>query len=172
MAVIFSVSRFDVCHEAASQGEITAGNTLYTVGSGSTTFGVPDKRGWVSVMPDPIRLRITGVTFNSTTPGGVGGIERNILSTGNLPAYTPAGSVATTLSLVGTAPVEGSYPGTTIGGAAAVGTATGSPLTIPLSFTGSSASSTFTGDAQGGSSTVFTNVQPSLVTNCLLFAGA
>src|SRR4051812_821628 len=73
-------------------------STTYGTGDGSTTFNLPDKTGRISAMKEASATRLTSTYFggNSTNLGAVGGGESTTLVTGNLPAYTPAGSVAIT----------------------------------------------------------------------------
>jgi microcystin-dependent protein len=83
-----------------AQTEIAAGNTLYTNGDGTTTFGILDLRGRVSACPD----NMGGVTANrltaamsSNTIGASGGVANYTLTQGNLPAvsYNLTGTNAT-----------------------------------------------------------------------------
>jgi microcystin-dependent protein len=83
---------------AFAQIEIAAGNTLYNNGNGSTTFGVPNKRGRVSATKDNLggttigRLTNTTMSPDGVTLGAVGGSQTRTLLTANLPPYTPAGT--------------------------------------------------------------------------------
>jgi microcystin-dependent protein len=158
---------------AFAQTEIAAGNTLYGVGDSSTTFSVPDMRGRVPAGKDAdiggFALRLTTTYFGAagTTLGAVGqSSERTTLVTGNLPPYTPSG----TLSGTGTSAETNVQRDTS-----SITVATGGPNTIPLTNTGTVTINgnqyTFTGVAQGGTSTPIRTVQPTIITNYIIFAG-
>ena len=139
----------------------TALSTTYGVGDGSTTFNVPDLRGRVVAGQDDMggssanRLTNADDGLNGDTLGATGGGETQALVTANLPAYTPAGSVTTNLTNGVTSNFNGSA---TVGGSQATGDAT-------VAVT---ASSTFTGTAQGGTSTAFGVVQPTIILNYIV----
>lgn len=131
--------------------------TTYGAGDGSTTFNLPDKTGRVSVMKEAAASRLTSSHFggNSANMGATGGAESETLMTANLPPYTPSGSVITTLN-------GGPFPQSTAGGGV-----------IPSSsnnfgFVSPTANSTFIGSAQGGTSTPFTTVQPTIICNYII----
>lgn len=137
----------------------TAGfGTAHGVGDGSTTFNVPDVTGRVTAMKEASATRLTSTYFvgDSTALGAVGGGESKTLVTGNLPAYTPAGSVSW----------SGVYSNLNSGNLTA----------IPFFINGSSGSgsgntgvsTSFTGTAQGGTSTPFRTVPPTIVCNKIL----
>jgi microcystin-dependent protein len=147
-------------------------STTYGSGDGSTTFNVPDLRGRVIAGKDDMggssasRLSGTGITAGSaTTLGGSGGSETKTLVTANLPPYTPSGSVSTTFpdTISGSTGIYGFSPGgPTVGYG---GTATGATA---IHIGGTAMSGTFTGTAQGGSSTAFAILQPTIIANKLL----
>lgn len=146
---------------AFAQIEITAGSTLYTVGNGSTTFGIPDKRGRVSAVNDAL-----GGTPAGRLTGALGtglGAQTRTIGTGNLPPYTPTGTVLSST----TTPIQGQSVGGSNTGTALQGNNTTGQQNI-----NSITTSNFTGSAQGGANTPLATVQPTLVTNCLLYAGA
>jgi microcystin-dependent protein len=129
-------------------------------GNGTTTMGVPDLRDTVPVG----KSTMGGVasralqTLTNTVLGTLIGLANNVLVTLNLPAYTPSGSVATT-------DVTGSGAGLVrpVGSNVGVGgSATGGVIVSPT------LSSSFTGTAQGGTSTPVNNVQPSTTCNYIL----
>lgn len=131
-------------------------------GNGITTFGVPDLRGRVPLAYDGTGARITaaGCGINGQTLGASLDRQTVTLLTGNLPPYTPTGSVATSV-----AQWTGAFALYAINGGGGIqipATNNGSAGTWP--FPNQVATSTFTGDAQGGASTPVNNVQPSLVT--------
>lgn len=89
---------------------------------------------------------------NKTTAMSMGGDANLTIVTANLPPYTPAGSVLTSLNL---------------GNAAGLGGANSSPAPGNTTYvvyaggvSGASASSTFTGSAQGGTSTPMDKMPP------------
>lgn len=135
-------------------------STTFGTGDGSTTFNIPDLRGRVVAGKDDMggssanRLTNADDGLNGDTLGATGGGETQTLVTGNLPAYTPAGTVATSLSIT--------YGRTaaTAGGLDVVGPTATTGTTAPLTST---ATSTFTGTAQGGTSTAFGIVQPTII---------
>lgn len=135
-------------------------STTFGTGDGSTTFNVPDLRGRVVAGKDDMggssanRLTAADDGLNGDTLGATGGGETQTLVTANLPPYTPAGSVSVTSSLTdwlrgGVADNYGS-----IGG---FGTYN-SPTRAQITSTG-----TLTGTAQGGTSTAFGIVQPTII---------
>jgi Microcystin-dependent protein len=90
-------------------------STTYGVGDGSTTFNIPDLRGYVIIGKDNMggsaASRITSSSTNggnSTTLGGVGGDQTHTLSTSEMPAHAHdmrvsanGGSGATATNYVG-----------------------------------------------------------------------
>lgn len=145
-------------------------STQYGAGDGTTTFNLPDLRGRVVAGKDDmggsaasrLATNITGSTL-----GAAGGLETSTLLTTNLPAYTPAGTA--TVSVTST--VSNVVQGATSGASAFQGGA--SPF-MPLSNTTTSGAltstgtATFTGTPQGGASTPFNNVPPTIIANYIL----
>jgi microcystin-dependent protein len=135
-------------------------STTYGVGDGSTTFNLPDKRGRVAAGKDDMggssanRLTDANDGLNGDTLGDTGGGETQTLVTANLPAYTPSGTIA-----IG----GGIYGGSSNAGSFAAG-ATPAPNT-PVAIT-----ATLTGAAQGGTSTAFGIVQPTIISNYIIRA--
>lgn len=136
-------------------------------GDGFTTFNVPDLRGVVpagnNIMGGTASSNLTTTYFGSQDPnsaGALGGSQSTTLVTGNLPPYTPAGTIAGTGTPVfksnGVVITAGPAPGGTIDG---VQPGTGSLASI---------TGTFTGSAQGGTSTAFSRVQPTRTTNYII----
>lgn len=140
-------------------------STTYGVGDGSTTFNIPDIRGRVIAGKDDMggtsanRLTDADDGLNGDTLGDTGGGETQTLVTGNLPAYTPAGSVAVTVTTenVLSGGVSDNY--TSVAGTGTWNTPTRGSL---------SATGTFTGTAQGGTSTAFGIVQPTIIGNFIM----
>lgn len=140
-------------------------------GNGITTFGVPDLRGRAALPYDGTGTRITvaGCGINGQTLGAAQDKQTNALITGNLPPYTPAGAVASQVNYGGGLQ-NGSaiiQPGSNVG---VGGTATGGTT---LALNGNLLiGSTFTGNAQGGTSAPVNNVQPSQVTGIAVIRAA
>jgi microcystin-dependent protein len=143
-------------------------STTYGVGDGSTTFNIPDLRGRVVAGKDDMggssanRLTAADDGLNGDTLGATGGGETQTLVTANLPAYTPSGTNsggAATFTYTNASFQSGatSVNGTSI-------TTNSGSTTVPTVFT----QPTFTGNAQGGTSTAFGVVQPTIVLNKLL----
>jgi microcystin-dependent protein len=153
-----------------AQAEIAAGNTLYNNGNGTTTFGVPDLRGRVLGCKDNMggsaasRLTSTTMTPDGNTLGAVGGAQTKTLLTANLPPYTPAGTIANGAITINNG-------ANVVGGGGPFCPGGGSQGNF-VQLTASQAASTFTGNAQGGTSTPVAFVPPTLITNFALFAGA
>lgn len=128
-------------------------------GNGITTFAVPDLQGRVPLAYDGTGARITtaGCGINGQTIGASGGGQTNTIITANLPPYTPAGTVPIT-----DPGHTHSYIVVTSGSPIAQGSGAGSKTAqTGSSVTGITAS--FSGTAQGGSSTPINNVQPAIV---------
>jgi len=143
--------------------------TTYGSGDGSTTFNVPDLRGRVTAGKDDMggstagRLTSTYFGTGATTLGGVGqSNESNTLVTGNLPPYTPSGSISGT-SFIGWFSDGYQPPGGGTKNAVATISNTAIGNSVNLNLSGS-----FTGTAQGGTSTPIRTVQPTIILNKLL----
>lgn len=139
-------------------------STTYGIGDGSTTFNIPDLTGRVLAGKEASATRLTSTYFagDSTALGAVGGGESKTLLTANLPAYTPAGTNATSTSAVSNI-IQGSIISSSNAGGAANqlnAGATSSAITINAQ--------TFTGAAQGGTSTPFRTVQPTIICNYIM----
>jgi len=135
-------------------------STAFGVGDGSTTFNLPDLRGRVPAGKDDMggsaanRITNAGSGIVGTTLGASSTAQTVTLGTANLPPYTPAGSVAVSYT---------SSIAITNGVAAVSGGALSAAITATTGITAS-----FTGTAQGGTSTPFSNVQPTLITNYII----
>jgi microcystin-dependent protein len=142
-------------------------STTYGIGDGSTTFNLPDLTGRVLAGKEASATRLTSTYFagDSTALGATGGGESKTLVTGNLPAYTPSGTNATSTSTV-------SDVIRSPGGLASV-VNTGGPQGALANTSGvvgaiTVNAQTFTGTAQGGASTPFRTVQPTIICNYIM----
>lgn len=161
-----------------AQTEIAAGNTFYNNGNGTTTFGIGDLRGRVVAGKDNMGGSVagrlgSGAGFSGTDGkdpsilGAYGGRETHTITTAQLPPYTPSGTVATSTTV--DVPMQGNAAGANVGNAAFFGNNSTALQSIPAT---ASSSSTFTGNAQGGTSAAHNNTQPTMICNYILFAGA
>ncbi|MCK1430907.1 hypothetical protein [Bradyrhizobium sp. 87] len=128
------------------------------------TIALPDTRNSVLAglgdMGNSDRALFSGVTFtsgNSTTLGSSLGGARSTLVTANLPPYTPTGTIVTTIN--NPAPAILQFPAQTSNTVGVGGSFTGGSFVQPPSL-----SSSFTGTAQGGTSTPVAVVQPTILT--------
>lgn len=161
-----------------ASGEIAGGNTLFTNGDGSTTFTVPDLRGRLPAGKDNMggvaANRLTAATMvpNGNTLGAAStAAETRALATTHLPPYTPAGSISGTATNSATLLFNGGVAQfIQTSGAGSGGFGWGSaPSVGALSYT---VSGSLVGTAQGGASTPFAIVQPTIITNYIIYAGA
>ncbi len=144
----------------------------YGACDGVTTFAVPDLRGRVRAAIDNLngsaagRMTVasTGCGVAFTTLGAVCGSQSTTLLTANLPAYTPGGTISVSLS--GVTAITNGVVGFVPGGAGLGGLGNQlnnasliNPTAFPLSGT---ATATWSGTAQGGTSTPFSSVQPTI----------
>lgn len=156
-------------NNASSSG--TANVTIFPNGNGdgSTTFNMPNcqdvvlaGRGNMSGTP---RGLLSSTYFGSSPNalGSLGGGQSQTLSTPNLPPYTPAGTIN---QAVYTFQWGAANYGN--GGTPALNniqnTCAGCTTETPVLQT----PSTFSGTAQGGTSTPFSTVQPTLTANCMV----
>lgn len=138
-------------------------STTFGTGDGSTTFNVPDLRGRVVAGKDDMggssanRLTNADDGLNGDTLGATGGGETQTLVTGNLPPYTPAGSVSVTSSQS-----VNSGPGNVLVSNASFN------VTVGSTFAAVTSTGTLTGTAQGGTSTAFGVVQPTIILSKIL----
>lgn len=140
-------------------------------GNGTTTFNLPDFRGFTlagnNIMGGVSGSQLTTTYFGATDPnsiGAAGGSQSKVLLTANLPAYTPAGTVAITdpghTHTLDTYNGSGS-PLTGVGTSGSFGTRTTSSNTTGIT-------AGFTGTAQGGTSTALSIVQPTKTSNYII----
>jgi len=155
--------------------------TTFGSGDGSTTFNLPDLRGVVTVGHADMgggaptsRLTSTYYGADPSVTGNVGGSQSKTLITANLPAYTPSGSVGVNdpghiHGVSGVALLAGAFNNNGGGGGSFGAVSSSSGANTSSSFTGITAS--YTGSAQGGSSTAFSVVQPSMIMLKIIYAG-
>jgi hypothetical protein len=121
------------------------------------TIALPDWRGRALAFLDDMgnsaagRLSTTYLGQAATTLGAEGGVESRTLLTANLPPYTPAGT-----NTGGAASLSFTGPGNISQGGATSVVSNVTTGATPITFT----QPTFTGTAQGGTSTAFGIVPP------------
>jgi microcystin-dependent protein len=140
-------------------------STTFGSGDGSTTFNVPDLRGRVVAGADAMggvaASRLTDAVAGMDSLGDAGGAQSTTLVTANLPPYTPSGSLTGSQSFGNIQQNSSTYQPQ--GGGSGVA-AFANNVSIVVLGSGFS----FSGTAQGGTSTPFTNVQPTIIANKLL----
>lgn len=138
----------------------------YGAGDGSTTFNVPDIRGRVIAGRDDMggsaASRLTATYFGgvATIRGAVGGSESHTLTTPQIPSHSH------------TATDSGhshSFTAVQQSGSGLVSGGTGSPINPTVSTTGSGTANITVGNTGGGGA--HNNVQPTIITNYIIFAG-
>lgn len=132
-------------------------------GNGTNTFNIPDLRGRVFAGRDNMggtaasRLTSTYYGIGADAIGAAGGAQSKVLVTANLPPYTPAGTNSTTSFAVTNNSIV---------------TSSGSDSFVKAIAGGSGSTvlnaATFTGTAQGGTSTPFSVIQPSITANYII----
>lgn len=145
--------------------------TTYGGGDGSTTFNLPDVRGRVVAGKDDMngtsanRLTAADDGLNGDTLGAAGGGETQVLETANLPPYTPAGTITngaiTSSSFYAR---DLSAPQASIDGGPYWHGLANQIITPTIT----QAASTFAGTAQGGTSSAFGVVQPTIIANKIM----
>lgn len=139
-------------------------STTFGVGDGSTTFNLPDKRGRYSAAADNMggstASRLTDAVSGVDVFGDAGGSQSKTLITANLPAYTPAGTISNGSISISHNAIAGTS--TTGGGGFSCGG------NASASISASQGTSTFTGTAQGGTSTAFSIIPPTILCNYII----
>lgn len=163
------VSKTSVSVTLSGNATATGSTTLVVFpwgnGDGSTTFNVPDLRG--RVIPGANAMGgVAASTLSSTyygaspdTPAVVGGSQSNTLVTLNLPPYTPAGTIG------GSQSFSAVQTNTTHLADGAFLISNPNP---PTTITILGSNFTFTGTPQGGTSTPFSRIQPSVTVNYVI----
>lgn len=145
-------------------------------GNGTTTFNIPDLRGYVVAgrpnMGGTASTNLTSAFFGGNNPqatGATGGNQSVTLIGSNLPPYTPTGTVSLGFvdpghvhSIGSIADVAGG------GGGGGVLDTGGSPRNTTSSNTGITFTPVFTGVAQGGTSTPYSIIQPTITLNYII----
>lgn len=130
------------------------------------TITLPDARGRMFAGLDdmgnsPAGNLTSGFFASPTTLGAVGGSQSRTLTTLNLPPYTPAGTI--TNGAITMSPATVSSPGSTYFSGGGAGAVNGGSAN-----TASQAASTFTGTAQGGTSSAFGILPPMMLATIYL----
>ncbi len=157
-----------ISNNAGATGATTLTIGPFPQGDCSTTFNVPNMLGRASVAADTAGSTLTSTTCtNPATIGVTCGTQTKTLITGNLPPYTPAGSVST----VANQGANGNALVVFSGGGTNGFTGTGANASGALyGAGGNTLASTFTGTAQGGTSTPVSSLAPiGLVTKAIKF---
>ncbi len=142
-------------------------------GNGTTTFTLPDLRGVVIAG----RTNMGGIatsnltsTYFGTAPdaqGAIGGNQNKVLITTNLPPYTPSGTVP----IVDPGHNHTYHEFPTAGTPTGIVPSTGGDQQNPASFTSTSVTgitASFSGVSQGGTSTPFAIIQPTITLNYII----
>lgn len=135
-------------------------------GNGTTTFAPPDLRGRVPLPYDGTGTRITqgGCGLNGQSMGAALDQQTVVLVRANLPPYTPTGSITIGTNIGN--PLNPVFSG--LGGNSPFSGNSGNAYgSLPTTISGS-----FTGDAQGGTSSPVNNVQPAQVTGIAVIRAA
>lgn len=149
----------------------------YGVGNGTTTFTLPDLRGRVVAGKDDMggtsANRLTNQTggLNGDTLGATGGSETHTLTAAQLPANIPNSATSTSTSTGTVAPTSGQFISTSGGGVPSGTSSTtwGQSTNLSLSIT-TTTTTTVTINPSGGSA--HNNIQPTIILNYIIFAGA
>ena len=154
-----------------AQTEIAAGNTFFNTGDGSTTFGIGDLRGRVTAARDNMggspanRLTASYFVASDNGIGTPGGSESQTLSLAQLPTGIASGG-NNNISVLSTPPVQNTTSGNSAQGGGALGIAT---FITQVFSTGVNAISVTSNNTSGGA---HANVQPTMITQKAMFAGA
>lgn len=152
--------------------EIAASSLLFTNGNGTTTFTLPDLRGRVPAGNDTSagRLTVTTMTPDGNTNGAVGGAQTVTLAAANIPAGVPSSgsnsiSVTSTVSDVLRATVHDNFT-SVAGDNGPIHTVTGNQITSTNAAQAITVASTNAGQ------TAVNKVQPTILVEFIIYAGA
>jgi len=154
---------------AFAQVEIAAGSLLYNNGNGSTTFGIPDMRGRVRAAKDNSGAVLTSATMtpDGNSLGAKGGTQMHQLTTAELAVHNHG--VTDTGHFHVTGP-SGVFGGSSAGDHTPGGVASPNG-SVPLSNYNTDPKVTGISINNAGSGSAHNNVQPTIITNCALYAG-
>lgn len=133
------------------------------------TITLPDMRGRVLAGLDDMGNSAAGrltasITGSAITLGGAGGSESRTLALANLPPYTPSGQVFAGGTInISAALKSAQCTGGSSGCSTGIGNGGGLGFQVGTTANGSDVSASFTGTAQGGTSTPFYLMQPTMV---------
>ena len=171
------VSKTSTTVNLAANANVTTNTnaTFFPWGNGnaSSTFNLPDLRGYVLAgnnnMGGAANSVLTTTYFGATNPnsiGAAGGSQSSTLATANLPAYTPAGTITNgAITSTFSSPQAGLGPA---GGSQAFTSGSAASTAVSGTVTSTQATSTFTGTAQGGTDTAFSLIQPTKTINYII----
>jgi len=165
-----------------AQAEIAAGNTFYNNGNGSTTFGIGDLRGRVVASPDNMggtdASRLTGSNLSSRTVLGTGGGEgAHALSASEIANInsTTGGPIGVSVTSNSPSIVQGA-PATAFlaaGGNAVTVLNSAGPSSSSITSSGATSTINSTSTNTGGTTGVgHNNMQPTILLDYALYAGA
>lgn len=150
-----------------AQAEIALGNTLFTNGNGTTTFTVADLTGRIPAGREAVATRLTSTYFggNSTILGAPGGLESNTLTAGQLATHSHGVTDPGHTHLETGSPAGGASNNVFIPNNGTSGVPQTSVNSTTSNTTGITINNT-------GSGTPHNNVQPTIIVNYIIYAGA
>lgn len=166
--VVFTAGALDVGYLEADGSAVSRATfadlfgkigTTYGPGDGATTFNLPDIKGRMIAALDSGAGRLTATGLGTAAIlAATGGLETTTIINANLPAYTPSGSISLASGTVG-----GQSTGTNV-----IGGGINVLFPGPGSLTLNMNPQTFTGNAQGGTSTPMKNMPPTIVLRAMI----
>ncbi len=163
---------------AFAQAEIAAGNTFYNNGNGTTTFGISDLRGIVVAGKDNMggsaagRISLATSGMNGNVLGATGGEQVHILAASAMPVHAHTGST-------GGMTANTTHDHSVVTPATPAGVVNGADKLVFLFENTPTATSTVNLDHghnfttnNAGSGGAHNNIQPTIICNYILYAGA